>query len=180
MTSAADRELLLSIARHAIAAHVGAQAPFAADKRDVLSRQAGVFVSIHRRGDLRGCIGHISACLPLVETVKDAALASAFNDPRFPALTAAEWPHVSIEISVLSRFELAADPSCVSVGIHGVMIRSGRHSGLLLPQVATEYGWDRETFLGQACRKAGLPEDAWRGPGTTIETFTATVFHEPE
>jgi AmmeMemoRadiSam system protein A len=105
---------------------------------------------------------------------------SAFNDPRFPPLTPAEWPDVKIEISVLSPFEPVADPSCIAVGVHGIMVRRGYRSGLLLPQVATEQGWDRETFLSHACRKAGLPPDAWRGPEMQIETFTATVFHEPQ
>ena len=85
-----------------------------------------------------------------------------------------------IEISVLSPFELVSDVQRIAVGVHGIMVRSGQRSGLLLPQVATEQGWDRETFLSHACRKAGLPADAWRSPQTQIEMFTASVFHEAQ
>ncbi len=178
--TASEQAMLLGVAREAIDARLGRRPAVYPRVPESLEELRGAFVTLKKNRGLRGCIGHIAACRPLVETVKEAAVASAFNDPRFPPLTLAEWPEVAIEISVLSPFEPAADPSCVSVGVHGVMIRSGYRTGLLLPQVATEYGWDREAFLGHACRKAGLPVDAWRAPGTTIETFTATVFHEPQ
>jgi AmmeMemoRadiSam system protein A len=129
-------------------------------------------------GELRGCIGHISACQPLIEAVKDVAVSSAFDDPRFPPLSPGEWPQVQIEISVLSPFECITDLQRITVGVHGLMVRNGRRSGLLLPQVATEQGWDREAFLSHSCRKAGLPADAWRSPDTRIEIFSAAVFNE--
>jgi AmmeMemoRadiSam system protein A len=135
-------------------------------------------VTLKLNGELRGCIGRIGACQPLLETVKDVAVSSAFDDPRFPPLSPDEWPQVRIEISVLSPFERITDLQRITVGVHGLMVRNGHRSGLLLPQVATEQGWDREAFLSHSCRKAGLPADAWRSPDTRIEIFSATVFHE--
>jgi len=95
-------------------------------------------------------------------------------------VTGSEWPSVRVEVSVLSPLSRVDCPEKVCVGIHGVLIRSGYCSGLLLPQVATEQGWDRETFLAHACRKAGLPSDAWKDPRTEIEVFSAVVFHQEE
>jgi AmmeMemoRadiSam system protein A len=178
--SAADRQVLLQCAREAIRSRLRGQVPVYPAATASLEEQCGAFVTLRSRGELRGCIGHVTACQALVDAVKSAAIAAAFNDPRFPPLTPAEYPDVRIEISVLSPFERVTDPGRISVGTHGIMIRSGWRSGLLLPQVATEQGWDRDAFLAHACRKAGLPTDAWRSPETTIEIFTATVFHERE
>jgi len=177
--TAREQATLLEVAREAIGARLTHRPAVYPPATESLEQMHGAFVTLRVDGNLRGCIGHITACRPLVETVKEAAVSSAFSDPRFPPLSPSEWPRVTIEISVLSPFT-PAEASSIRVGEHGLMIRSGYHSGLLLPQVATEYGWDRETFLGHACRKAGLPPDAWRGPGVTIETFTAVVFHEPQ
>jgi AmmeMemoRadiSam system protein A len=135
-------------------------------------------VTLKVKEALRGCIGHTTASQPLLETVKDVAVSSAFDDPRFPPVAPEEWPRVRIEISVLSPFECITDLHRITVGVHGLMVRSGRRSGLLLPQVAVEQGWDRETFLSHCCLKAGLPADAWRSPETRIEIFSAEVFHE--
>jgi AmmeMemoRadiSam system protein A len=106
------------------------------------------------------------------------AVASAFDDPRFPSLRAGELAEISIEISALSPFSRIKDPGEIRVGEHGIMIRLGHRSGLLLPQVATEQGWDRDTFLTQTCHKAGLPADAWKSSAAVIEIFSAVVFHE--
>ena len=178
--SSTDQLFLLTCAREAISARLAGRPPVYPSTPPSLEDESGAFVTLKRRGELRGCIGHVTACQPVVDAVKSAAVASAFNDPRFPPLTPAEWPQVRIEISVLSCFESVTDVSSITVGVHGIMVRSGHRSGLLLPQVATEQGWDRETLLSHCCRKAGLPADAWRGPSVSIETFTATVFHEPE
>ena len=178
--SSTDQLFLLACAREAIGARLSRRTPVYPPTPPSLEGESGAFVTLKSRGELRGCIGHVNACQPVADAVKSAAVASAFNDPRFPPLTPSEWPHVRIEISVLSQFEPVTDAGRITVGVHGVMIRSGYHSGLLLPQVATEQGWDRETFLSHACRKAGLPPEAWRGPAVTIETFTASVFHESE
>jgi AmmeMemoRadiSam system protein A len=174
-----DGLFLLETAREAIAARLAGRQPrFPSSSSPAVSMPCGAFVTLKVREDLRGCIGHITACRPLVDTVKETAVSSAFDDPRFPPLGPDEWPLVRIEISVLSPFELVRDPRGITVGTHGIMVRNGHKSGLLLPQVATEQGWDREAFLAHACRKAGLPVDAWRSPQTRIEVFTATVFRE--
>jgi AmmeMemoRadiSam system protein A len=175
-----ETSTLLLAAREAIASRLEARAPRIPDAEGTLMVPCGAFVTLRSGGELRGCIGHVTAARPLLETVTNAALSSAFEDPRFPPLTRAEWPAVRIEISVLSPLEKVTDRLSVLPGEHGVLIRRGRRSGLLLPQVATEQGWDRDTLLGHACRKAGLAPDAWQDPETSIERFTALVFHEEE
>jgi AmmeMemoRadiSam system protein A len=173
-----DRSILLQTAREAIGARLARRPPLFPPAPPSLSTLCGAFVTLKVRGELRGCIGHITASQPLVEAVKDVAVSSAFDDPRFPPLSPEEWPRVRIEISVLSPFECITDLQRITVGVHGIMVRNGHRSGLLLPQVATEQGWDREAFLAHCCRKAGLPVDAWRSPETRIEIFSATVFQE--
>jgi AmmeMemoRadiSam system protein A len=175
-----DRSLLLATAREAIRARLSFQAPDFPEPTSPLLAPCGAFVTLKKGQDLRGCIGHITASRPLVETVRDAAAAAAFEDPRFPPLSREEWPSISIEISVLSPFRPVTDPGQIRPGTHGIMIRQGHRSGLLLPQVATEQGWDRETFLARTCRKAGLPPDAWRAPDASIEIFSALVFGEQD
>jgi AmmeMemoRadiSam system protein A len=173
-----DRQVLLETARRVIASrflHAPAAYP---QGSPALETPCGAFVTLKIGEDLRGCIGMVTASKSLVETVKEMAAASAFEDPRFPALRREEMDGVRIEISALSPLTRIDDVGRIEVGTHGIMLRSGRRSGLLLPQVATEQGWDRETFLRHTCRKAGLPEDAWKDPGTSIEIFSAIVFHE--
>ncbi|MGA2480466.1 MAG: AmmeMemoRadiSam system protein A [Spirochaetia bacterium] len=177
---AADRQILLQTAREAVTARLGQRPPCYPAPTPALSARCGAFVTLKIGDTLRGCIGHITAARPLIDTVREVAQSSAFEDPRFPPLQPAEWDKVSIEISVLSPFERVPDPGCVQVGLHGVLVRRGARSGLLLPQVAAEQGWDREALLTHACRKAGLPGDAWRSPDTQIEVFTAIVFGEKE
>jgi AmmeMemoRadiSam system protein A len=173
-----DRQILLQTAREAIGAALARRKPAYPPPTPVLDCPCGAFVTLKKRGQLRGCIGHVTASRPLGETVKEVALASAFEDPRFTPLSVEEWPSVRIEISVLSPLEPVTDPGRIVVGVHGIKVRRGPCAGLLLPQVATEQGWDRETFLDHTCLKAGLPSDAWRDPDTSIEVFTATVFGE--
>lgn len=141
-----------------------------------LQEPRGAFVTLKRHGRLRGCIGQIEARWPLAQTVSLMALAAAFQDPRFPPVTPDEWDDLELEISVLSPLVKLDDPAQVRVGTHGLYVRKGSRGGLLLPQVAVEQGWDRETFLRQACRKAGLPPDAWRDADTELFVFTADVF----
>jgi len=107
-------------------------------------------------------------------------LSASLNDPRFPPLTEEELRDIDIEISVLSPLKEIQDVSEIEVGRHGIYITRGYQSGVLLPQVATEYGWDRETFLQHTCQKAGLPPDAWKQEGTKIEIFDAQVFGEKD
>ncbi len=150
-----------------------------------LAAVAGVFVTIHntgaraaRDGRLRGCIGAIEAREPLVDAIVRAAQ-SAANDPRFPPLTREELPQVRLEVSVLSPVTAVSGPDAIELGRHGVILAKEGRRAVFLPQVARETGWDRDTFLSQLARKAGLPGDAWRS-GATFEVFTAQVFGESE
>jgi AmmeMemoRadiSam system protein A len=174
-----EKTTLLQTAREAIDARLARREPRYPPAAGALLEPCGAFVTLKAGGELRGCIGHITAAAPLSETVREVAVASAFNDPRFPPLSPAEWPSVRIEISALSPFQTVTDVSQIQVGVHGIMLRRGARSGLLLPQVATERGWDRDAFLTHTCYKAGLPADAWRQPDARLEIFSATVFGEP-
>lgn len=137
---------------------------------------AGAFVTVTVRGDLRGCIGIPEAARALAEVVQHCAQAAAFEDPRFPSIGLHEIQMLGIEISVLSPLRRVDDPASIEIGRDGLVIERGWHRGLLLPQVATEHGFDREQFLAQTCVKAGLPPNAWR-EGATIYSFDAQVFH---
>ena len=141
-------------------------------------RKSGAFVTLESEGELRGCIGHILAQEPLAATVQQAAVSAATGDPRFPPLTLEELEKITVEISVLSPLRRITDVEEIEVGKYGLFIVAEEGSGLLLPQVATDEGWTRDQFLDALCRKAGLPEDAWRSGGTTLYTFTAIVFGE--
>lgn len=174
-----EQRLLLATARGAIYGRL--RLPFEVPTvklSDALRAECGAFVTLHKAGRLRGCIGQIAAARPLVETIAEVAVSSAFDDPRFPPVKEGEAPQLSIEISVLSPFRVVTDPEEVTVGKHGVLLRKGSRSGLLLPQVATEQGWDREELLDHTCVKAGLPMGSWRESGTRIEVFSAFVFGE--
>ena len=143
-----------------------------------LKKDRGAFVTLTENGQLRGCIGYTAAVQPLYETVRDAALSAATKDPRFPPVSENDLPKLAYEISVLSPFKKISDTNQIKVGKHGLLIRKGRNEGLLLPQVATDYQWDRLTFLQQTCRKAGLPTNAWQAPDADIFIFSAFVFGE--
>jgi AmmeMemoRadiSam system protein A len=145
---------------------------------EVLKEKRGAFVTIRKHGHLRGCIGYIEARKPLYKTVQEMAIAAAFNDPRFPPLKRDELQHITIEISVLSPLKEIKDINEIEVGIHGIYIVKGFNSGLLLPQVATEYKWDSSTFLEETCYKAGLHSGAWRDKDTKIYIFSADVFNQ--
>ena len=180
MLSDAQRHTLLTIARESIAATLERRSPLLPPVDPALERPAGAFVTLELGGMLRGCIGSIEAVAPLAKAVADNAVNAAFRDPRFPPLAPTELPHIHIEISVMSPLETIAGADDIEVGVHGVIVRRGHRAGLLLPQVATSQGWDRETFLSQTCRKAGLPEDAWRSGDLVIQRFSAEVFGEPK
>jgi AmmeMemoRadiSam system protein A len=172
---------LLRIAREAITSRVRGSMPPAASSTDpALSAPGAAFVTLTRSGALRGCIGYVQPIFPLVDTVAQCAVSAALEDPRFPSVTAAELPSLELEISVLSPLRPLPDPADVIVGVHGLHISDGRRRGLLLPQVATEHRWDRETFLRQTCLKAGLAPDAWRR-GAQLQVFTVQHFsdHRP-
>jgi AmmeMemoRadiSam system protein A len=177
MTSETDRHLLLRVAREAIAAYVGAAPADVHADAGVLARPGGAFVTLHKRGDLRGCIGHVEATEPLGRVVPRCAVAACSTDPRFPPIAPDELDQIDLEISLLGPLEPIAGPQDIVVGRHGLVVERGWQRGLLLPQVAVEWGWDAESFLAHTCRKAGLPADAWKNHAT-VWRFEAEVFGE--
>lgn len=181
-----DQVLLVDVAREAIANHLArgstptTKATRAAE-RATLQAQMGAFVSLHtiEDGQLRGCIGTMSGDKALYETVAEMAVQAATADTRFAPLASRELRNVEIEVSVLTPMR-PIDPSEVEVGKHGLFIHKGRYRGVLLPQVPQQYGWSREEFLDQTCKKAGLPAGAWKDEDTYVLAFTAQVFSERE
>ncbi len=172
-----EKERIRAIARAAIEAAVrGDEPPPPDDLTPRLKDNYGIFVTIKKRGNLRGCIGHIIADQSLYKNCQEMARAAALSDPRFPPVTVKELPDLEIEISVLTPMERLTDISSIVIGRDGLLIRKGYYSGLLLPQVAAEYGWSPQEFLEQTCNKAGLPADAYQDPDTEIWKFSAEVF----
>jgi AmmeMemoRadiSam system protein A len=181
MLALEEKRQLLADARAAIAdAFAGRAGPSPTAGHGALLEPRGAFVTLRIDGELRGCIGFIEATRPLSEVVCEMARRAAFDDPRFPPLTAAEFDRISVEVSILSPLHRITSMDEIVVGVHGLMLELGPNRGLLLPQVAAEYGWDRETFLGAVSRKAGLSTDAWRHPEAVIYTFTAEVVQESD
>jgi AmmeMemoRadiSam system protein A len=174
--TADERRALLSLARQAIHAHL-THGPAPPPPAGITIEGFGAFVSLHVGGDLRGCIGYPQSDRPLAEVIARCAVAAASEDPRFPPVTLTELAAAHVEISVLGPIQLVRSIEDIEVGRHGLIVSQGYGKGLLLPQVATEYGWDRETFLEHTCLKAGLPRDAWRS-GAEIQQFEAEVFSE--
>jgi len=174
-----EKRTLIDIAKTTIECRLtGTSIPEFRIDTEVLREKRGAFVTLKKHGHLRGCIGYIEAKKPLCKTVEQMAIAAAFDDPRFPPLTRDELKHVTIEISVLSKLKEIKDIDEIEVGIHGIYIVQGFHSGLLLPQVAIEYKWDKMTFLEETCYKAGLHPGAWRDKDTTIYIFSADIFNQ--
>ena len=172
-----EKDYLKNVVRLRIAGRLsGREAVLPEPPTDTLRQPFGAFVTLTLRGRLRGCIGHIVGDQPLYLTIAAMAEAAAFEDPRFPPLSAQEFADVAIEISILSPLTPCPDPALVEVGRHGLLIRRGGHSGLLLPQVPVEWGWSRETFLDQTCAKAGLPPGTWKRPDASLYWFEAEVF----
>jgi AmmeMemoRadiSam system protein A len=176
--SESEKKALLELARTAIRSALSSDRKSeSSGARTEDDEPASVFVTLHRGAELRGCVGTLSRDRPLRAAVHDMAVAAASQDPRFRPLTLDELDLVTIEISVLSMPILAA-PENVVPGLHGVSISSDGHRGVLLPHVAREQGWDRETLLAETCRKAGLDTDAWSRPGVMLRVFWADVFAE--
>jgi AmmeMemoRadiSam system protein A len=174
-----ERESLLKLARDIIYAKLYSEvAPDFKPSSTSLTQPCGAFVTLHKQGALRGCIGLVQAVKPLYQTVGEMAMASAFDDPRFPPLRKEEYEDIDLEISVMSPPRRILDVKEIQVGEHGIIIKRGFHQGLLLPQVATEQGWDRDTFLEHTCLKAGLNRDSWKQEDTEIQIFSAEVFGE--
>jgi AmmeMemoRadiSam system protein A len=178
--SDAEKEKLLVIARETLTKHLttGSTPEYTPEGLGLL-QEVAAFVTLRRRdGQLRGCIGRVEVSQPLYRTVQDCAISAATNDFRFSPVTAAELDDIRIEISALSRFQPISSPDEIHIGQHGLMIRKELRVGLLLPQVASERGWDRDEFLRAICTKAGLPNDAWRD--ADLYVFSAEVFEESE
>ena len=177
-----QRSTLLKIAREAITTYLKTGGKMSINETDpVLNQKMGAFVTLNKRGALRGCIGNLIGSQPLYLTVRDMAIAAAMDDPRFPALNAPELKDIEIEISALSILEKVDSADKIVLGKHGVVVRKGYQNGVFLPQVATETGWSKEKFLSELCvQKAGLPADAWKDKNTELYIFTAEVFSEKE
>lgn len=172
---------LLAFARETTACEVSGRAlPDLPTGEPVYELERAVFVTLHKRGQLRGCIGTLQARESLAAAVRSSAVSASTQDPRFPPVTPDELPELDIEISVLSPMRPVAGADEIEVGRHGVVVRQGMRSGVFLPQVAPEQGWDRDTMLDILCaQKAGLPADAWRH-GAQLEVFTSQVFGEDQ
>jgi AmmeMemoRadiSam system protein A len=171
---------LLAIARSTLESYLRDGAiPELHPANPALLEQAGAFVSLHEGEELRGCIGQIVPDRELYKIVQSCTLNAALDDPRFSPVTARQVPFLNIEISVLTPMVRVNSIEEIEVGRHGLYVTNGYRRGLLLPQVATHYGWSRDVFLAQTCRKAGLPENAWRDPATSLLFFEAQVFSEP-
>jgi len=178
MLTTEEQKELLRIARETIVAHVtGISIPVVAHAPRGLKHKHGCFVTIKQRGQLRGCIGNFVSDKQLYQLVQEMAISAATRDPRFYPMKPGDLDNFELEISVLSALKKIASVDNIVVGKHGIYIVKNHSRGVLLPQVATEYGWDRDTFLRHTCIKAGLPEDAWQ-KDCEIYTFTALVFGE--
>ncbi|MDD5622662.1 MAG: AmmeMemoRadiSam system protein A [Actinomycetota bacterium] len=175
------KKMLLRIARESITQTIHfATVPEYRINDAVLKTRCGAFVTLHMGRDLRGCIGNITAETPLWETVRNMAIESAMRDPRFPSVSLNELEDIDIEISVLSPLEKIKNLEEIKVGTHGLFIKKGFYQGLLLPQVATDYKWNRTQFLEQTCFKAGLNKDCYKQLTTEIYIFSAIIFGEKD
>jgi len=177
-----DKKFLLEEARKTLEEYLGNnKIPDFSPSSGVLKEKRGAFVTLHKNGQLRGCIGNIVGTKPLFLTVRDMAIEAAVSDPRFPPVKFNELKDIDIEISVLSPLEKVKDASEIVLGKHGVLVKKGFNQGVFLPQVADETGWSKEEFLSYLCmHKAGLPPDAWKDKDTDLYVFTADVFSESE
>jgi len=179
--SAEEKAALMKIARSSVEAAVrGMPLKIEAPPYERLREKRGAFVTLKKHGQLRGCIGYVLPIKPLYEAVSDVAVSAALRDPRFPPVTVDELDDLEYEISVLSVPRKIENIDEIIPGHHGLIVKRGYFEGLLLPQVATEYGWDRETFLKHTCLKAGLEPDCYLHPDTEIYIFEAEVFDEAD
>jgi AmmeMemoRadiSam system protein A len=172
-----QQRTLVEIARRAVARCVNGSEPADVPTIPGLPEATGAFVTLKKRGALRGCIGTLECRRALPEEVARVAVSAAREDPRFEPVRPSELADLDVEVSVLGPLEPIDphDPAAIEIGRHGLVVEQGWRRGLLLPQVATEWGWDRETFLAHTCAKAGLPHDCWR-TGARVFRFAADVF----
>ncbi len=177
MLSIKEKEELKSIAKLAVEKHVRGEEYTVSSERSVaLNEERGAFVTLKVRGRLRGCIGVFDPEKPLFEVVREMAVAACSTDSRFNPVTEDELKEIEVEISALTPMKRVTDLEDIEVGRHGLYVVKGLLRGVLLPQVATEHGFDRDTFLDETCIKAGLYEGAWREGETEVYTFEAEVF----
>jgi len=182
MSSLADREkqLLLQIARSALTQAVENKPPLQnSSAAEIFQQPAGAFVTLHRRGRLRGCVGQLPGRDSLAAVVAHCARAAALDDSRFEPVAPAELSEIAIEVSVLSPLEDVA-LEVIETGKHGLVVSQGRQRGVLLPQVASQFNWGAQRFLEETCVKAGLDREAWKNPATRVQAFAAEVFSEAE
>lgn len=179
MLTKEQKEKIIGIARETLNCYLsGKDLPPLRVEDPVLWEKRGVFVTLKKGEDLRGCIGYIQPVRPLCEAVREVAIQSATEDPRFPPVTYDELNEINIEISVLT-VPKRVNPEDIVLGRDGVIVKRGYRQGVFLPQVADETGWSKEEFMSNLClHKAGLPPDSWKQPGTEIYTFQAEVFGE--
>ena len=178
--STEQKKLLLNSARYNIQKHLGIEITSAPDlSSSEFNQKFGLFVTLTINDELRGCIGFIEGIKPLREAIEEMAIQAAFHDPRFTPLNKTEFQHIAIEISILYPVENVTNIEEIMVGRDGLIMERGYNRGLLLPQVATEYGWDRETFMNQTCRKAGMEAGCWKN-GAMIKKFEAEIFNESQ
>ena len=182
MLNKEEKKKLLEIARNSIEVYLKSGKKLELHEDDpLLMKEMGAFVTLNKRKELRGCIGNLIGKSPLYLTVRDMAVEAAISDPRFPPVTLGELKDIDIEISVLSPMQKIDNPDKIRLGIDGVLVRKGFRSGVFLPQVATETGWNKDEFLSNLCsHKAGLASDAWKDKDTEILIFTAEVFSEKD
>jgi len=175
-----QKQKLIDIARQTVESYVRTGEIPEFDVQDPrLLEVEGAFVTIHKNGQLRGCIGNIVGQAPLCLTVRNMAVSSAAQDPRFAPVTLDELDEIDVEVSVLSKPTVIKNVMDIELGVHGVIVSKGTRSGVFLPQVATETGWSKEEFLSELCsQKAGLPRDCWKDSTVKFETFTADVLSE--
>jgi len=176
--SPTERSSLIAVARAAIRHRLGLGPAPVLPASGALAEPRGAFVTLHRGGALRGCIGRFEPDGSLARTVAKMAVAAALEDPRFPPLRPEEVDDLDLHVSALGPRRPLPDAAGLRIGVHGLAVKQGWHRGVLLPVVAVEQGWDAPTFLKHACLKAGLPPDAWRDPATTVEVFDAEEFGE--
>jgi uncharacterized protein len=184
LLTADEGTLAVRLARSAIEYAVARKPKPHLNLTPVFGEKRGVFVTLSKTGELRGCIGFPYPVLPLGDAIDHAAVAAALEDPRFPAVKASELPSITLEVTILTVPQLlTCDPDQrpvhVEVGRHGLIVRGAGTSGLLLPQVATEYGWDSTTFLDQTCIKAGFPTRCWLNRKVEVLTFEGQIFADP-
>jgi AmmeMemoRadiSam system protein A len=175
-----SQKQLLELARQTLERFVRGEtrAAITIDDPFFLATRYGVFVSLHRGLELRGCIGSCTPLSPLYQEVIDMTEAAASRDYRVEPVQIFELSEVTIEVSILSPLRDLTDPLAIEIGKQGLHIANGENRGVLLPQVAVQYGWDQETFLRQTCLKAGLSKNAWKWPGTKLSAFTALILQE--